>query len=402
MRKSLLQIGMAAACMIATGGHLAFADGGAPEPNGFHAGGFVIHPGATLDIAADVNDGVMRDSVDGLIDIGAYVKTHLEDESMYAWNNEVKFQWRQFWGVGDSNPDGGANVHILSTADLFKTRFFRVAPTVSYTFVDEPEDEYLRQDYRNHSINAGAAFYIQPGAGAIFSERLSYNFHAHIYQEHDDISYLKHRVESVTRWNFLPNTSMSLNIDFTPVTYLEEERQNSDINDPSTSENSNSFPLRIRYSLQGLILPRLSYRLGAGYAYVYYTNDNKEHMFIMNAKLQYEFSENVSLSVEYRKDFDNAIYGDYVKFHRVSALFNGFWFNHLETKAEVGYGNFDYRSVSADSRMDHLISADASVAYYIFPGLSVGAEYRLRYNLSDLDLARYTRHLITLKAAYEF
>ena len=122
----------------------------------------------------------------------------------------------------------------------------------------------------------------------------------------------------------------------------------------------------------------------------------------MNAKLQYEFNEDVSLSVEYRKDFDNAIYGDYVKFHRVNALFNGFWFNHLETKAEVGYGGFEYRSPSADDRLDHLVSAQANIAYYFFPGFSVGAEYRLRYNKSDVDLASYTRHLVTLNVSYEY
>ncbi len=385
-----------------SGGQQALAESGAPEPNGIHSGGFVVHPGATLDIAADVNDSTISDKSDGLIDAGAYVKTHLEDESEYVWNNEVKFQWRQFWGIGDSNPDGGANVHVISAADLFKTRFFRVAPTLSYTFTNEPEDEYLRQDYVNHSINAGAAFYIQPGAGAIFSERIAYNFHAHIYQDRSDITYFKHRLESVTRWNFLPNTSMSLNIDFTPVTYLEDERKNSDRNDPTTSENSTSLPFRIKYSLQGLLTPRLSYRLGAGYAFAYYTNDNSEHMFVMDAKLKYEFTDKISISAEYKKDFDNAIYGDYQKYHRVTAKFYGFWINHLETKLELGYGHFDYHALAGEARVDDHFTAQANIAYYFFPGLSLGAEYRLRYNNSDVDLAGYTRHLVTLNLTYEY
>ena len=49
-----------------------------------------------------------------------------------------------------------------------------------------------------------------------------------------------------------------------------------------------------------------------------------------------------------------------------------------------------------------MITGQANLAYYFFPGLSLGAEYRLRYNLSDLELAKYVRHLVTLNLTYEY
>ena len=403
MWNRVLQIGLSCGCLLFACTDVALARG-VPEPHGIHAGGMVIHPGAELDLAVDVDKNEMHTDTqtDGLIDVGAFLHTRLEDEKLRSWNNEVKFQWRQFWGLGDRKSDGGCNVQVKTEADLFKESFFRIAPNASYTFINEPEDEYQRKDFQNHTISAGSSFYLQPGGGAIFMERLSYNFYGHFYQERSDISYMRHRVESTTRWNFLPNTSMALTASFTPTSYLEDERKNSDINSDATTPNNSSYPFRIKYSLQGLLLPRLSYSLGAGYAYVYYTNKNTEHMFIMNARLTYEFSADASIRIAYKKDFDNSTYGDYQKYHRVTAAFNGFWFNHLETKLEVGYGRFAFQSLTAIPRTDNLLSVTANLNYYFFPGLSLGAEYKLRYNDSDIYGANYSRHLVTLGVRYEY
>jgi hypothetical protein len=379
-----------------------YAEPEAPETKGFQAGGFVLHPGADLALAADINNMEGRDMKDGLIDIGAHLRTELLDDSVYSWDNNIALKWRQFWGVGkNSDADGGINVRVTTVADLFKNRFFRLSPSAGYVYVTEPEDENLRMDYKNHNVTGGTSFIIQPGAGAIFSERISYFFNGRLYEDHSDISNFVHRIESVTRWNFLPNTSMSLTIDFRITHYLEDVRGAS-AETGGAMENSSSYPIRLKYSLQGLMLSRLSYNLGLGYSYVHYSNNLNEHMFIMNARLRYDFFERAGIYVEYRKDYDNVIYGDYYKFHRISAGFEGLWFNRLQTGIEFGYGNFDFRSIEAAPRSDNLITGQARINYFFFPGLKLGAEYRLRYNTSDYDGAGYNKHMFLLNVGYEY
>ncbi len=371
-----------------------------PESNGIQVGNFVMHPGANVAIAYD-GRGADENS-DGLIDLGVHFNTHLADVIKHDWTNAVSFNWRQFWGIGDADPNGGPVVDISSKADLFKKNMFRFTPSVSYTFSDEPEDDNLRKDFKNHQLKAGVGFYIQPSGGAVFSQRIGYQFTGHFYSDRADASYIVNSVDSVTRWNFLPQSSMALNIDFRAITYLEDERVVVDNAMGTDTSNYSSFPIRITYSLQGLLLSRLSYILGLGYAYENYENGNKEHMFIMNARLRYDFTDNVGLFLEYRKDFDNIVYGDYYKLHRVDFGFEALWFDHLMTNLDVGFGAFEFKSLEQAERSDYLLSGQAKIYYHFIPGVKLGLEYRLRYNMSNTSGADYFKQMVTLNFAYEY
>lgn len=371
----------------------------APESRGILAGGFVLHPGAELGLAYDGRGSQGND--DGFVDIGVFFKTRLENEDLRSWNNEVSLKWRQYWGVGDADPNGGLEARVSTSADLFKKSLFRLAPSASYQFLNDPEDDNLRVDFENHTVNAGVNFFIQPGEGAVFSQQIGYHLSGRLYTERSEVSNLTHRIESVTRWSFLPQSSMALTLGTDITQYLEETREGTGV--PGASgDNANAYPFRIKYSLQGLLLERLSYVLGLGYAYVYYDNKNTEHMFIMNARLAYSFQKDVNLSLEYKKDFNNVVYGDYYKLHQVSLRFDALWFEHLQTKAEVGFGAFDYRTLEAASRNDYLLTARADIYYHFFPGLKLGLEYRLRYNTSDADDADYVKNLVSLNLSYTY
>ena len=400
MRRDILQIGIIAAAFTLSLPD-AYAKPAEPEPDGIQAGGFVLHPGGDFGLSFDIEDTRGEDHKDGLVDIGAHFKTRLVDQETKSWDNWIGLRWRQYWGVGDAKANGGINVNVNTNADLFKKSIFRLSPSASYDYVTDPDDENLRQDYKNHNVGAGVAFTIQPGEGAIFAERIAYNFNGHLYEDRSDISHFTHRIESLTRWNFLPQTSMTLLADFR-ITHFLEDTRGSSTNDGGGSENSTSYPIRIKYGMQGLILDRLSYELGLGYAYVYYTNSLKEHMFIMNAKLKYEPTTYSFVSLEYRKDFNNAVYGNYYKYHRIMLDCGALWFEHLKTDLELGYGHFNFKSLEDDSRSDDFISAQAKIYYFFFPGMKLGIEYRLRYNLSNVELADYNRHLITLNFGYEY
>lgn len=400
MMKRFSWISIAAILLFVLGTASAEAKPKEPEAKGIQVGNFVIHPGGDLKVAYETRDTMGYD--DGYVDIGAHLNTRLADDTYNVWNNNLSIAWRQFWGIGDADPNGGLDVNLLSEADLFKKSFFRLAPSVNYTYVNDPEDDYLRRDYENHSLRAGVGMYLQPGGGAVFSQRIGYKYTGKFYTERSDVSHNEHRIDSVTRWNFLPQSSMALNIDFRYISYFDDERiVAADVSDEE-KKNSSSMPLRIKYSLQGLLLARLSYVLGLGYGYEHYDNGLTEHMFVMNARLRYDFTANAGLFLEYKKDFDNVIYGDFYKLNNVTLGFQGMWFDHLQTDAEVGFGAFDFQYKSGAARNDYLVTADVGVFYHFIPGTKLGLQYRLRYNNSDADSSSYVKNMITLNFSYEY
>lgn len=371
-----------------------------PEPKGLEVGGVVMHPGAKVALAYDNVSNLAIN--DGRADVGVTFTSHLKDETTNQWDTNVALLWQQYWGIAEANADGSVNATVSTHADLLKLSLLRIAPSFAYQYMVNPEDDNLRQDFENHTIRAGIGATLQPGEGAIFSQKLSYNMSGKIYPDHGDISNFVHRIESITRWNFLPHSSMALTINFTISHFLEAERQSVVGNYVmNTSENAVGFPVRLKYSLQGLLLARMSYALGAGYAYVYYTK-GKEHMFIMNARLGYSFRENVDLAIEYRKDFDTALYGDYYKLHRVGLTFDALWFDQLRTKADIGFGSFGFVDSAVMIRADYLTTIRGAVDYYFTPSLRLGASYQFGYNVSDVDSAQYTKHAALLNFSYEY
>ena len=399
LRKRLSTFLLIPVLLVAFAGDLA-AKPKEPEADGILVGGFVLHPGADVALAYDGRGSQGVD--DGFIEIGAHFHTHLADEDSKAWHNKLSLGWQQFFGVGDAEPNGGLNVRILSEADLFKQGTFRVEPSFGYTYVDDPEDDNLRRDFEHHQVRARLALAFQPNGGRVFSETLSYQFRGWFYTDHSDVSHHENLVASETRWNFLPQTGMSLRAEFRYIGYIEDNASVQLVKDATATQNLTSMPVRLKYSVQGLLFARFHAQIGLGYAYEYYENGPSEHMFIANARLRFDFNENSDIYLEYRKDFDNVVYGDYYKYHRGILGFEGLWFDHLQTELELGYGYFDFRSNRQHDREDSLLTANALVAYHIFPGMSVGLNYRLRYNTSDTANASYVKNLVTLQFSYEY
>ena len=406
MWDKISKICLAALIFFAVGSNVALAKNSEPEAKGIQAGNFVIHPGVDASVAYHMRDNEAHtEHNDGFVDIGAHLRTHLLEESANKWDNSLEFVWRQYWGLGDARTTGAPDVRVSTEADLFRQNTFRLAPSASYYYIGDPEDDNLRREATNHHVRGGLDFYIQPGAGAIFSQKLGYQVSGKIYTGGNDNDYFSHRISSLTRWNFMPNTSMALDIDFRINHFLHDTHEM-------------SLPIRVKYDLTGLLLARLSYDLGLGYAYDGYSYDSSDKligsMFIVKARLRYDFTDDVGLFVEYKRDFDISVLQgvSYYKYNRVKLGFNALWFKHLQTDLSFGYGAFGFVADSEDGarkdfvgdygRSDNLLSAEANIFYHFIPGFKLGLEYRLRYNLSNANNAEYNRNLFMLSLAYEY
>ncbi len=401
--------------LIVLNGTMVMAKDRTPEAKGIKAGNFILHPGATLGLGYDVYDDNDYFSSDGLVDVGLHFKTRLDDDELYSWDNNLAFNWLQYWGFsyfGDAN--GGPKVRVSSSADLFKKSLVRLTPTVSYNFDSEAEDSNQNSIPINHKIHAGTYISFQPGEGAVFSERIGYHFNATLYQHAASISFFEHQVDSVTRWNFLPQTHMTLTADFRYVDYMRDTRRTNTMEEAGNQrENPTGYPVRIRYALGGLLTPRLSYELGAGYTYIHYKPNDPVHSWLLNAMLRYDIRSNIGLKLDYNKDFENSSYADFYNYHRVMLTFDALWFDKLQTQLSAGYGYYDYQTnyesnANIAKRQDHLISADAEIYYNFMRGLRLGVTYRYRQNFTNLDddggyaKGDYSKHRLMLQFGYEY
>ena len=379
-----------------------------PEPKGIETNGFILHFGADLALGLDSYKNDILRSTDGLVDIGAHFSTRLVNSELYTWNNKLDFNWKQYFGLGHhQNPDGGPTVTVSTSADLFKKSLFRLTPAFSYRYLSDAEDTNLNSVPDNHLISLGTYLTIQPGSGAIFSERIGYHFRGTLYPEHDSISNFDHRIDSYTRWNFLPKTHMALLFEFHVIHFKTDRRDTTLEGETGGHENPFGLPIRLKYSLGGLITETLSYDLGAGYAYVYYNPGTKKHTWLLNAKLRYDIRPNVGLGIEYKKDFETSVYADYYNYHRIIFNFDALWIDRLETTAALSYGFYDYETdftanPQVDQRNDHLLSANLGIYYNFMPGLRLGLKYVFRYDISDYEKGSYEKHKAAIEFTYEY
>ena len=375
-----------------------------PEPKGIETNGFILHFGANLSLGVDSLENNMLQSTDGMIDIGAHFSSKLADTEIYEWNNRISFDWQEYFGLGlHDNPDGGPSVSVSSSADLFKKSLFRLTPSISYRYQSAAEDANLNAIPDNHRIGLGTYLTIQPGSGSIFSERIGYHFKGVLYPDHDSITYFDHRIDSYTRWNFLPKTHMALLFELHVIHFKEDARKPYADTEAVARDNPFGVPIRLKYNLGGLITETLSYDLGAGYAYIYYNPGTKKHTWLLNAKLRYDIRPNVGLGLEYKKDFDTSAYADYYNYHRIIFSFDALWIDRIETTASLSYGHYDYEmdytaNPQATQRSDHLLSANVGVYYNFMPGLRLGVKYTFRDDITDFFQGSYEKH----KAAIEF
>jgi hypothetical protein len=365
-----------------------------PEPEGILAGSVLIHPGAKLDIGFNSNKGHGSGDAqaDGYLDAGVSLRAKLKNHPDHDWDAKTSFNWMQFFGAGDAYADYGWSVRLATNADLFKTRILRIAPLLSYSYVDQPEDENLRQDHKNHYLAGGANFTIQPGEGKIFSQKIGYTLNSFIYPSHSELTYLDHRFELLTKWNFLPVSSLTLLLDQRIIHYVGADSAGSD-------RNALGTPFRVKAGLNGLLLSSLSYSLGLGYSYALYHGSYKEHMFIMNADLGYEFTKDMRLSVGYKKDHENSSSGPFYKFHRIKLGYDALFIQRLSLSLAFTTSIIHFQP---DQRRDLLFGISSNLYYHFFAGLKLGIDYKMRINRSEADLGSYMQHVVGLSFAYEY
>lgn len=315
-----------------------------------------------------------------------------------------------------------SGIDFTSNAALTLNRLGLIAwkPSLSYNRTNSPQYTANNDSYNEHILNLGLDMIIQPEGGHVFNSTLGYNVRAYFLEQFSDFNRQTHSLLSHTRWSFLFQTALLLNIDWQLVNYSTSQPSPQNANlDPTaiyTLSNVGSAPIRISSGISSLLFGRLDFRLLGGYAYTFYDSGPNDHLLLLHASVGYQWPDESKTRIGYVKDFSDTTFGNYLTFHRIFAQWEkGFFDKRLNTSLQT---NIDIRSYSGvantPQRDETFVSLTSSFDWRFIDSFKAGLRYQLTLNSTDfgvviptaagsiITLADYSKHVIFLNAVYMF
>ena len=296
---------------------------------------------------------------------------------------------------------------------------FSVQPSVSYQRSNNPQYSFSEESYNEDLFDLGLDVFIQPYEGKIFSQKIGYDFNYHLLEEIEDLNRQVHRLRSKTRWNFLFQTALLLNVDWSVNLYDQsarsvQTREGQRIGFELT--NVDSSPLRVNAGLSTLLWNRVYLSLLAGYGYTFYDSGANSHEPLITAVLGYQWSKNSKLDFTYTKNFSDSSFGNFYSFHRFALSFSKTFFSRFTTHLTARVDARDYAPVEQlSARSDVVLDSEAGIEYRFIKGFHAGIRYQLMANFTNFALAfpnedgsrgvmfaSYTKHLLFVNLNYRF
>jgi hypothetical protein len=184
-------------------------------------------------------------------------------------------------------------------------------------------------------------------------------------------------------WLWLPKTALFVQLSQGFVYYFDPDLG------MGRTPKSNSFPLRTLAGLRGLLTPKLSLQIAAGYANGFYeSGPNTSGIGNVNALAEIQFRPTLltGVSLGYQRQFRNSVLGN---FYDLDGVYLGLTQRVADRINLAGYGRYEFRRYKGVglTRTDSFAQAGAMADYFIQEWLYAGAAYALMYNSSDLSAA---------------
>lgn len=220
---------------------------------------------------------------------------------------------------------------------------------------------------------------------------------------------LAHVLSLETRWRFLPKNYLVLDVtyasnnynDFTPA-----EGQSA----TAESLSRDSTPLRAQLGLTGLLTPRFSVFLKAGYANTFNASGETFSGLIALAELTYQLESRLRLSGGYQRDGRDSGFSNFYTLNRVFLKTRVRLSERVAFLGDLSFDLYDYTASNAvdnSGRQDPVLRAQArfdlplSGALHALVGWSIESNYTtyvlpVNPDLPITDIAQYQRQLFTL------
>lgn len=174
------------------------------------------------------------------------------------------------------------------------------------------------------------------------------------------------------RWRFLPKTALMFDASTTPTLYINP---NTLTTGPSIT---NTFPVRARIGINGLLTERLSLLLMVGYQGIYANQGDNLSTIIAQAELRYIFSELTAFRLGLIRDGNTSFVGNYYIRNQLYLGINQTIARRFYINAEALAGVYQFGAVIDQSNTACQGSGlDASCRFIAFRvGANAFAEYR--------------------------
>lgn len=326
------------------------------------------------------------------------------DANQWDLSGSASVGWRQFMSDEDlvrnqsglsTSLNGQATWNADGAVSLqFSERFERTNETPS-----SPSRETLNRVFNR----AGAMVGLHPG-GRILETYGSYDFSLYRHNLFPDLDRHTHHLGWKGSWSFLPQTSLTANVDYRRIRYEEEFRgQRQGVSPEGRLRNIDSNPFRVSGGLSGMLTPRVSFGASAGYGWSRHLEGPSHEGFLAQAQSSYQFG-NVDfdnrLRAGYKFGFSDSTLGNFYVTHRAIAGYEqGFVDNRLRFDLEVSGEIRDYADLGVetaetaeaefvfpDNLSDLLLGVSASTSFAVRDGWDVGARYNFRANLTEDEI----------------
>jgi hypothetical protein len=266
------------------------------------------------------------------------------------------------------------------------------------TVIGDPNLSFNRDD-----VGGGAEIIAQPGGGTL-DWHFGYQLRASLYEDSEGTPFnnITHEAFTKGRWKFRPQTALVYDATLRFISYTN--------NAPGGLQNST--PVRTRMGLNGLITPRFSVLVLAGYGGSFYSTTaipklSQYDSVIGQVEAKWYISanpgsdeapQNVSLtlssiSLGYLRDFQNSLLGNYYGLDRGYAKASFFFAGRVLVSLEGGVGAIEYPTIFDNAGAQRAkpftdIRADATLygEYRLTDSFALNATGRYVQNFSNTQL----------------
>lgn len=325
---------------------------------------FRFTPILTLATRPVARDG-SRHKVDFMFNVGLDYNEYLTSDEALARHRQV--------GV-----TAGASVSIFSSG-VFGADFYDNFVRVSQAPYNLSTPYNLNRD----TNELGTRLHFRPGGGRLQID-LNYAFGIEYWEEEllKPFNLHYHRLQLQTQWKFFPKTAIYIRGEYNPYVYFS----------PGDFAHPNSNSLRVTFGLIGLITPKLTVDLYAGYANPFYESGPSSHTGVGGITLNWKPIAITGLAVGYSHDFVNSIISSYYDRDSVFVSANQMLWRFL-LNVRLQYENRRFQGIlpgigvePPTGRTDHNLTFSARIDYPFKKFMAVSLDYQLMWNKSNSSI----------------
>lgn len=395
---------------------------------------FVFHPGAAVEGRYDSNALYEESNPDGAgymrfiahLHLASLSPQRLTDGEGKKYSQKVDFRLKSAFSFRKYFSDN-ANVTAQDAFEvdaglgltLFPQGVFSFSIQDDFARTVAPPNGEANIALERDTNRAALKLKLAPGGGLLaFTVGYALNLDLFEDSKYSFANRMFHEISLNAKWKLLPKTAIFLDATEQITSYYDRNAS-----DPIS--NNDSYPLRIYLGLGGLITPRLSVLVKAGYGNsfhntVSYTalDDGSYNMVLGKAELGYQFTPFAKLKAGYDHNFQDSFFANYFVDEQVYL-----GYDHLIAGRFLAHARADYRyrqydgfpqgginGETIDALSHHLITLNLGFDWQIKEWVYVGIGYDAQVkditkgpkNVGGVFANDYAKHQVFGKVGFSY